>query len=45
MNPKQAPSYLRLLGEAPVVSLYLLCAWDACAGVGNISVVIFVAHL
>ena len=37
MNPEWAPSYLRLLGEAPVVSLYPLCVWDACAGVGNIS--------
>ena len=38
-----APSCLRLLGEAPVVSLYPLCAQGACAGVGKVSVVIFVA--
>ena len=37
-----APSCLRLLGEAPVVSLYPLCAQGTCAGVGKVTAVIFV---
>ena len=33
------------VGEAPVVSLYLLCLGRMCRGVGKVSVVIFVAYL
>ena len=40
MNTLWTPSCLRLLKETPVGSLYPLCALDACAGAGKVSVAI-----